>query len=66
MHTTELGITNEAVQSAIIKHAPGIISKVKPGQPLNVITKIEGQRIQYSVFQLPDGTYNIGRIHEAF
>lgn len=38
-------------------------SQVVAGKPFNQIIQIDGQRIQYTAFKLPDGTYNIGRIH---
>lgn len=65
-HTDAMGLSRDVVQSGVLKHLPTVISKVKPGYPLNVITKINGVRLQYSVFKLSDGTYNIGRIHGAF
>jgi hypothetical protein len=64
-HVDALGLSRKVVINAIEKHLPSVISKVKVGQPLNVITKIDNIRIQYSVYKVGN-SYNIGRIHAAF
>jgi RHS repeat-associated protein len=64
-HVDDLGLSRKVVINAIGKHLPSVISKVKVGQPLNVITKINNTRIQYTVYKLGN-SYNIGRIHAAF
>ena len=64
-HVDKLGLSRNVVIKAIEKHLPTVISKVKVGQPLNVVTKINNTRIQYSVYKVGN-SYNIGRIHAAF
>jgi hypothetical protein len=62
-HTDALGLDRSLVQSTIQNHFKTVSSQVVPGKPFNQIIKIGSQRIQYTVFKLPDGTFNIGRIH---
>ena len=62
-HTDALGLDRSVVQSTIQNHFKTVSSQVVAGKPLNQIVEIGGQRIQYTAFKLPDGTFNIGRIH---
>ncbi|MEY4834766.1 MAG: Cell wall-associated polypeptide [Bacteroidota bacterium] len=65
-HTRALGLSDDVVRAGVLKSVPRVISKVPNGYPLNVITKINGVRVQYSIFKTANGSYNIGRIHGAF
>lgn len=62
-HTDALGLDRSLVQSTIQNHFKTISSQVIAGEPFNQIVEIGGHRIQYTVFKLSDGTFNIGRIH---
>jgi RHS repeat-associated protein len=62
-HTDALGLDRSLVQSTIQNHFKTVSSQVVAGKPFNQIINIGGQRIQYTVYKLPDGTFNIGRIH---
>jgi hypothetical protein len=62
-HTDALGINRSLVQSTIETHFKTISSQVIAGKHFNQIIEISGQRIQYTAFKLPNGTFNIGRIH---
>ena len=62
-HIDEMGLDRDAVQEAIEAHLPTVASQLTPGQPLNQIIQVDGQRIQYTAYQLGDGVINVGRIH---
>ncbi|HRP03180.1 MAG TPA: hypothetical protein PLE30_11085, partial [Candidatus Kapabacteria bacterium] len=62
-HTDELGLDRSLVQSIVERHFKPLSTKVVTGEPFNRIIEIGGKRIQYTAFKLPDGTFNIGRIH---
>ncbi len=62
-HTDALGLDRSLVQSTVQNHFKTVSSQVVSGKPFNQIIEISGQKIQYSVFKLSDGTFNIGRIH---
>jgi hypothetical protein len=62
-HTDALGLDRSLVQSMVQNHFKTVSSQVVSGKPFNQIIEIGGQRVQYSVFKLSDGTFNIGRIH---
>ncbi|MDR1199197.1 MAG: hypothetical protein LBK94_09360 [Prevotellaceae bacterium] len=62
-HTDALGLDRSLVQSTIQDHFKTISSQVISGKPFNQIIEIGGKRIQYTVYKLPNGVFNIGRIH---
>jgi hypothetical protein len=62
-HTDALGLDRSLVQSTIRNHFTTISSQVVTGNPFNQIIEIGGKKIQYTVYKLSDGTFNIGRIH---
>jgi RHS repeat-associated protein len=62
-HTDKLGLSRDAVQSAIQNHLPAVADKIPNGAPLNQVIKVAGKKIQYSAFRLPNGSINVGRIH---
>jgi len=64
-HTDEMGLSRAAVQAAIEEHLPTVASQIVDGKPLNQVIEVSGKQIQYTAFKLPDGTINVGRIHEA-
>jgi len=64
-HTDALGLDRSLVQSGVHSHLKTVASEIVPGKPLNQVIIINGQRIQYTAFRLPDGTINVGRIHGA-
>ena len=62
-HVDELGLDREVVKSAVETHFRSVSSQIAPGTPFNQVIEVAGKRIQYTAFQLKDGTINIGRIH---
>ena len=64
-HTDALGLDRSLVQSMIRTHFETVSSQVVAGRPFNQVIRISGRNIQYTVFKLSDGTFNIGRIHEV-
>jgi hypothetical protein len=63
-HTDKLGLDRGEVQSAVMKHLETVVREITPGKSHNFVTSIGGKRLQYSAYQLPDGSINVGRIHE--
>ena len=64
-HTDALGLDRAAVQSGVQNHFNTIASQITTGRPFIQVTEVAGQRIQYTVSKLQDGTVNVGRIHAA-
>ncbi len=62
-HIDELGISRPAVRSAVQSDLNAISSSMQTGQAINRTVVVGGQKLQYTVFRLPDGNLNIGRIH---
>lgn len=62
-HTDNLGLNRMLVKSSVHSHFKTVSSQVVNGKPLNQIILIGGEKIQYTVYKLSDGTFNIGRIH---
>ncbi|PRD40391.1 hypothetical protein C5748_27270, partial [Phyllobacterium phragmitis] len=59
----ELGMSRQRVQDAVVAD---LLPAGNLSSGLNVrFVTIDGVRLQYNAFKLPDGTINIGRIHEA-
>lgn len=61
----EIGLNPKVVEKYVRNHFKTIKNTVKENKPNNFIIKIEGKDIQYTVFKLPNGKYNVGRIHEV-
>ncbi|MDP0930203.1 hypothetical protein Q0601_23775, partial [Paracoccus onubensis] len=59
----ELGMSREPVRDAIIDDLPSI-SELSDGLNVRQVT-VDGVKLQYNVYKLPDGTVNIGRINAA-
>ncbi|MFY0480916.1 hypothetical protein [Achromobacter marplatensis] len=59
----ELGMNRKHVQDAVLADLPSI-SNLSDGLNVRFVI-VGGVRLQYNAFKLPDGTVNIGRIHEA-
>ena len=59
----ELGMSRLRVQDAVVADLPPVAG-LSDGLNVRFVT-VDGVRLQYNVFKLPDGTVNIGRIHEA-
>ena len=59
----EMGMNRQSVQNAIIDDLPPA-SDLSSGLNVRFVT-VDGTRLQYNTFKFPDGTVNIGRIHEA-
>ena len=53
------------MQAAIEQHLPTVVSQMAPGRPLNQVITDEGQKIQYTAFEIAKGVINVGRIHGA-
>ena len=62
-HTNELGLNQLDVQNAIEIDIQLRSNNIEFGKPFNQVVTVNGQRIQYTAYKLPDGTINIGRIH---
>ena len=62
-HVDAIGLERAAVQSAVEKHLPTVVSQLQPGKPLNQIIEVAGQRLQYTAYLLKEGIINVGRIH---
>ena len=62
-HTDAMGLDRNMIKSAIETDMKTVSSEAIEGQPLNRILEISGQRIQYTGYKLPEGIFNIGRIH---
>lgn len=59
----ELGMSRQRVQDAVVADLPPVADLTNG---LNVrFVGVDDVRLQYNAFKLPDGTVNIGRIHEA-
>ncbi|WP_413614876.1 hemagglutinin repeat-containing protein [Halomonas cupida] len=58
----ELGMSRQRVQDAVVADLPPV-SNLSSGLNVRFVT-VDGVRLQYNAFKLPDGTVNIGRIHE--
>jgi len=59
----ELGLSRTLVVEAIEAHFKTVASQIEIGKPFNQIVEIGGYKIQYTAFELAEGTINIGRIH---
>ena len=59
----ELGMSRQRVQDAVVADLPQV-ADLSFGLNVRFVT-VDGVRLQYNAFRLPDGTVNIGRIHEA-
>jgi RHS repeat-associated protein len=62
-HIDDIGLERGAVKSAIENDFKSVASDLVEGKPFNRVIEVERQKLQYSVYKLKDGTYNIGRIH---
>ncbi|MBK9187381.1 MAG: hypothetical protein IPM33_00340 [Phycisphaerales bacterium] len=62
-HTDALGLSradvSQAVRSDLLINTGSIVS----GSPFNQTISINGVRVQYTAYRLPDGVINVGRIH---
>ena len=63
-HIDKLRLGREEVRLAIEQDIRSHISKIRPNKPFNKVIIVKGKRLQYTAYKLPDGTINIGRIHE--
>ena len=62
-HIEKMGLSREAVNNVILSDFKKITSSIKEGQPVNRIISVNGKELQYTVYKLKDGTFNVGRIH---
>jgi hypothetical protein len=62
-HTDALGLDRSLVQSTVQNHLQAVSSKVVPGTPFNQTVNVSGINIQYTAFQISNGSFNVGRIH---
>ena len=56
-------MSRQRVQDAVVADLPPV-GNLSSGLNVRFVT-VDGVRLQYNAFKLPDGTVNIGRIHEA-
>jgi hypothetical protein len=62
-HTDALGLDRAAVSQAVRTDLLSRQGSLVAGQPFNQTIVVNGVRIQYTAYQLPDGTINVGRFH---
>jgi hypothetical protein len=62
-HTDEMGLNRIDVKAAVNTDIKAKIDFINQGTPCNQVVIVNGQKIQYTAYKLPDGTINIGRIH---
>jgi len=62
-HTDKLGLSRFEVRSAVETNLQMQSNLIEVGKPFNQVVTINGQRIQYTAYKLPNGTINVGRIH---
>lgn len=55
-------MSRQRVQDAIVADLPPV-TDLSNGLNVRTVT-VDGVKLQYNAFKLPDGTVNIGRIHE--
>lgn len=63
-HIDDLGLDRNIVKQTVQKDFLKKTNQVIPGKPFNSVIEVGGHKLQYTVFKLPNGKYNIGRIHE--
>lgn len=59
----EFGMSRQRVQDAVVADLPPV-ADLSDGLNIRFVN-VDGVRLQYNAFKLPDGTVNIGRIHET-
>jgi hypothetical protein len=64
-HVDKIGLGRLLVRNRVVAHLETVVDQLQPGVVKNFIINIEGKSIQYSAYRLPDGTINVGRIHEV-
>ena len=64
-HTDALNIDRAALSATITNDMRSASSQIVTGQPLNRVVNVNGVRVQYTAYKLPNGTINIGRMHAA-
>lgn len=62
-HIDELGLSRDVVSQAIVTDFSRKYTQVVTGIPFNQIIEVGGKHLQYTVYKLTNGKYNIGRIH---
>jgi RHS repeat-associated core domain len=62
-HTDELGLSQFEVRNAVELNLKSQSHFIENGKPFNQTVIVNGQRIQYTAYKLPNGIINIGRIH---
>ncbi len=60
-HVERIGLDREIVKETILQDFSKVVDSLPKGQYNGSVT-VEGVRLDYSAFKLPDGTVNIGRI----
>ena len=61
-HIEEMGLSREAVRSAVLKDIPRIAKNMPYGKSINTTITVANQKIIYSSYKLPNGVINVGRI----
>ncbi len=61
----ESGLSPTVVERSVRRHFRTIKERIVPNQPNNFVITVEGKQLQYTVFKLKNGKYNVGRIHEV-
>ena len=62
-HIDAIGLSRSAVQSAVETHLNTVIHEIPMGKPFNQTITVNGIKIQYTAYKLPNGEINVGRIH---
>ena len=62
-HVDEMGLDRKMVQEAVRKNIGAMSGQIVPEKPFIQIITVDGQKIQYNAYMLPNGTINVGRIN---
>ena len=64
-HIDEMGLDRERVKQEVTRDLSRCANSIPFGEPINREVTVDGQRIQYTAFRLPENILNVGRIHAA-
>lgn len=62
-HSDKMGLDRKIVEQAIRNDISSASSLIVPGKPFIQVITVDGQKLQYNAYMLPNGTINVGRIN---
>jgi RHS repeat-associated protein len=62
-HVDELGLERGLVEKAVYDHFSTVANKVNSTNSTLSPIMVNGVRLEYAIFKLPDGSFNVGRIN---